>query len=62
VNQAKIAGVWPWKAGFNSMSFHVAFMVDKVALGCVSPHVIRVFSVSSIQSMFHTHPSITDAV
>jgi hypothetical protein len=48
-----VAGLSPRWPGFDPGSIHVGFMVDKVAVGQVSPRVLRFSPVSFITPVLH---------
>jgi hypothetical protein len=48
-----VAGLSLLRSGFYPGSGHVGFVVDKVALGQVSPRVLRFFPVSFIPPVLH---------
>jgi hypothetical protein len=48
-----VAGLSPWRPGFDLGSVHVGFVVDKVALGHVFPRVLRFSPVSFIPLVLH---------
>jgi hypothetical protein len=48
-----VAGLSPRRPGFDPSPVHVGFMVDKVALGQVSPRVLRFSPVNLIPPVLH---------
>ena len=48
-----VAGLSPRRYGFDPGSVHVVFVVDKVALGQVSPQVLRFSPVNHIPPVLH---------
>ena len=54
MSQAINAGLLPQISGFDPGTVHVGFVVDKVALGQLSPPVIRCSPVDIIPPMLHT--------
>jgi hypothetical protein len=48
-----VAGLSPWKPGFDPGSVHVGFVVDNVALGQVFPRVLRFSHVNFIPPVLH---------
>jgi hypothetical protein len=48
-----VAVLSPRRPGFDPGSFHVGFVVDKVALGHVFPKVSRFFPVNFIPTVLH---------
>jgi hypothetical protein len=48
-----VAGLSPRRYGFDPWSFHVGFVLDKVALGQVFPRVLRFSPVNVILLVLH---------
>jgi hypothetical protein len=48
-----VAGLSPWRPGFDPGSVHVGIVVDKVALGQVFPRVLRFSPVNFIPPVLH---------
>ena len=65
VSRRLVPDVSPSRAGFDPRSFHVAFVMDKVARGRLAFADMRTCPVSFILPVAHTHnvslPSTTDA-
>ena len=57
-----LACLLPWRHRLKPHAIHVGFVVYKLALAQIFLRVPRFSPVSTIPSIFHTHPSITDAI
>jgi hypothetical protein len=53
--ESPVAGVSPWRLGFDPSPVHRRFMLHKVALGSVFLPVLRVFLIIIIPQMLHNH-------
>ena len=60
--QASVASLSTRRAGFDLAPVYVGFLVDKVETGQVFLPFLPVFRVSAIPTVFHAHPTTTDAI
>jgi hypothetical protein len=53
-----VAGLAPWRLGFDPGPVHAGFVVDKLAMGPVLLRVLRFYPVTIIPRMLHTYPHL----